>query len=111
MFCLSVALNVRSCYETHYKALSSSIFFTMLQHGVSNTNFMLFKYHKSFLLQNGSDITSTNIHGVIYDAVLKDIHIMDSTYFINMQWNCLLKCLDFFENIDSFTVSFIFYVL
>lgn len=46
-----------------------------------------------------------NIHSVIYDAVFKDIHIMDSNNFIVIQWNCLLKCLDFYTNFDSFTVS------
>ncbi|KAI8115236.1 hypothetical protein CVS40_12515 [Lucilia cuprina] len=35
MFCLSVALNVRTCYETHYKTLSTIIFLIMLQQGVN----------------------------------------------------------------------------
>ncbi|KAM7361238.1 uncharacterized protein ACRADG_010705 [Cochliomyia hominivorax] len=85
MFCLSVALNIRSCYETHYKSLSTSIFLIMLRNG------------------DKDDIITMNIHSVIYDAVFKDIHIMDSIGFITKQWNCLSKCLDFYENFDSFT--------
>ncbi|XP_037816135.1 uncharacterized protein LOC119606653 [Lucilia sericata] len=89
MFCLSVALNLRTCYETHYKTLSTTIFLIMLQQGAND------------------DIISMNIHSVIYDAVFKDIHIMDSILFINKQWNCLIKCLDFYTNFDSFTWNYL----
>ncbi|XP_065360861.1 uncharacterized protein LOC135954594 [Calliphora vicina] len=88
-FCLSVALNIRSCYETHYKTLSTSIFLIMLNRGAND------------------DIISMNIHGVIYDAVFKDIHIMDAIHFIVKQWNCLIKCLDFYKNFDSFTWNYL----
>ncbi|KAI8115234.1 hypothetical protein FF38_03809 [Lucilia cuprina] len=89
MFCLSVALNVRTCYETHYKTLSTIIFLIMLQQGAND------------------DIISMNIHSVIYDAVFKDISIMDSILFINKQWFCLIKCLDFYTNFDSFTWNYL----
>ncbi|XP_023300482.2 uncharacterized protein LOC111682719 [Lucilia cuprina] len=89
MFCLSVALNVRTCYETHYKTLSTTIFLIILQQGAND------------------DIISMNIHSVIYDAVFKDISIMDSILFINKQWNCLIKCLDFYTNFDSFTWNYL----
>ncbi|KAI8115235.1 hypothetical protein CVS40_12515 [Lucilia cuprina] len=48
-----------------------------------------------------------NIHSVIYDAVFKDISIMDSILFINKQWFCLIKCLDFYTNFDSFTWNYL----
>lgn len=47
-----------------------------------------------------------NIHSVIYDAVFKDIHIMDSEVFIEKQWSCLVKCLDFYVNLNSFEVNY-----
>lgn len=46
-----------------------------------------------------------NIHSVIYDAVFKDIHIMDSELFIEKQFGCLMKCLDFYTDINSFEVN------
>ncbi|XP_073816554.1 uncharacterized protein isoform X2 [Musca autumnalis] len=85
MFCLSVGLNIRTCYETHYKLLSTQIFSMMLNHG------------------NFDEILSMNIHSVIYDAIFKDLHIMDSIDFIQLQWSCLLKCFDFYTDMDSFT--------
>ncbi|KAL9898852.1 uncharacterized protein ACN427_006800 isoform 2-T2 [Glossina fuscipes fuscipes] len=86
-FSLAVALNVRTCHESHYKYLSTKIFHTMLDQG------------------NANDIRKTNIHSVIYDAALKDIYIMDSLVFVKSLWNCLLKCLNFYSEIDSFTWS------
>ncbi|XP_075148536.1 uncharacterized protein LOC142222330 [Haematobia irritans] len=85
MFCLSVALNIRMYYETHYKFLSTTLFRIMLEHG------------------NPDDILSMNIQGVIYDAIYKDLHIMDSISFIELQWNCLLSCYNFYKDMDSFT--------
>uniref|UniRef100_A0A1I8QDE9 Uncharacterized protein n=1 Tax=Stomoxys calcitrans TaxID=35570 RepID=A0A1I8QDE9_STOCA len=87
MFCLSVGLNIRTCYETHYKLLSTNVFLTMLNVGQTN------------------DILSMNIHGVIYDAVFKDLHVMDTISFIQLQWKCVLKCFDFYTEMDSFTWS------
>ncbi|XP_011291590.1 uncharacterized protein LOC101888183 [Musca domestica] len=87
MFCLSVGLNIRTCYETHYKFLSTQIFEIMLQQG------------------NFDEILAMNIHSVIYDAIFKDLHIMDSIEFIQHQWDCLLKCFDFYNDMDSFTWS------
>uniref|UniRef100_A0A1B0FB07 Uncharacterized protein n=1 Tax=Glossina morsitans morsitans TaxID=37546 RepID=A0A1B0FB07_GLOMM len=86
-FSLAVALNVRTCHESHYKYLSTKIFHTMLDQG------------------NANDIRKRNIHSVIYDAALKDIYIMDSLLFVKSLWNCLLKCLNFYSDIDSFTWS------
>uniref|UniRef100_A0A1A9W7Y6 Uncharacterized protein n=1 Tax=Glossina brevipalpis TaxID=37001 RepID=A0A1A9W7Y6_9MUSC len=84
---LAVALNIRTCHESNYKHLSTKIFHSMLDQ--SNT----------------SEISNRNIQSVIYDAALKDVHTMDSLAFVSSLWNCLMKCLDFYSDIDSFTWS------
>uniref|UniRef100_W8BBS8 Uncharacterized protein n=1 Tax=Ceratitis capitata TaxID=7213 RepID=W8BBS8_CERCA len=86
-FCLSVGATVRESHELTCKHIGITIFKIILKSGK-------FEY-----------IQEQNIHGVIYDSVLRDVDFLDTIEAAAAVWECLYKCLDFFKELDSFNWS------